>query len=383
MTNTNISQNFMEEAKRSVTLDYIFVLCAPMAVAIFNHGLVAVFNFSISLLTTLILVKLSKKILKTENPPKALQIFIIGISVSLLLPAIAPWWMTVIASAFAMGICVLPFGNLENVPFVPAAAAICFVTLCWSDKIYNYSDSGDSIGQMLLYGNSIDRNLVAVSQVLVGSVPSAMGTGCILVLLGALIFIIIRRPKDSVASICFIVSAGIIATLFPRVSTGRIISVVMELSSGMLIFGAVYFLSAQAIAPKRTLSRAIWGIASGIICMVIKYVSPLEDSTCFSFLISCAISDYFDDLPFTFREKKKIRSQEPYIEIVSVTTVVPGEVPEGISNMPVCEIDEQIDEPNTENEKVFVESLEEVISEENTLTDSEASLVMGGGDNER
>ncbi|MBQ8766790.1 MAG: RnfABCDGE type electron transport complex subunit D [Clostridia bacterium] len=384
MTDTNIPQNSIDEAKRSVTLDYILMLCVPLAVAVFNHGLTAMFNCTFSFLTCYLLVKLSKNFLKTEFPPKAPQIFIIAVSVSLLLPAASPWWMTILTSAFAIGVCVLPFGNLENAPFVPSAAAICFASLCWNDVVYNYSDVGDSLGKMLLFGNSIGKNLVAVTEALVGSVPSAMGTGCILALIGVLIFVIIRRPKDSIAPICFILSAGIISALFPRVSTGIAISVVMELSSGMLLFGAVFFLSAPTIAPKRPLSKAVWGFVGGIICMLVKYVSPLEDSTCFSFLIICAISDYFDNLPLTLNEKRRIKAQEPYIEIEPVASVVPEKILEEIPDMTIREIIEQTDEPEeTEEQSSYEsESLEAVVSEENTLTDSKAPFVMGGGDDE-
>lgn len=375
-------QNSIEESRRSVTLDCILMLCVPLAVAIFTHGFIAVFNSALSLVTCMLFTSAGKKLLHSEFPPKSSHSFIIGISVALLLPASAPWWMIILTSAFAMGVCVLPFGSPEKTPFIPSATALCFATLCWPEEIYNFSAIGDSLGKMLLYGNSIDKNLVAVLEALVGNVPSAMGTGCVLALIGVLIFLIMRRSKDSLATICFILAVGIMATLFPRVSTGRIISVIMELCSGMILFGAIFFISSPIVAPKRTVSKAVWGFASGIICMLIRYAAPFEESACFGFIIVCAISDYFDNLPLTPKEKKQIKELEPYIETESVPSVVPEEILDEIPDMFVVEIKEQTENEMEEQVSYENETLDTIISEENTVTDSKAPFIMGGDTNE-
>ena len=278
-----------------------------------------------------------------------------------------------------MGVCVLPFGNPEKSPFIPSASALCFAILCWPEEIFNYSSTGDSIGQMLLYGNSINKNLVGVLEALVGNVPSAMGTGCILALVGVLIFLIIRRPKDSLGTIFFILAVGVMASLFPRISTGRVLSVIMELSSGMIAFGAVFFISSPVFAPKRTISKVVWGFVSGIICMLIRYASPFEESACFGFVIACAISDYFDNLPLTFSEKKKIKEQDIYIETEKVTTLVPEEILDEIPDLFTVEIQEEGTEAKNELNTFESESLKDVIAEENSANINESPFTMGGG----
>lgn len=378
-------QNSIDESNRSANTDTLLMLCVPFAVAIFTHGFVAVFNSILSIVTCMLFTSIGKKVLNSEFPPKSLHSFIIGLSVTLLLPASAPWWMIILTSAFAMGVCVLPFGSPEKTPFVPSVTALCFATLCWPEEIFNYSPIGESLGKMLLYGNSINKNLVGILETLVGSVPSAMGTGCILALIGVLIFLVLRRPKDSIATICFIFAVGIMAMLFPRISTGRTISVIMELCSGMILFGAVFFISSPVIAPKRIVSKAVWGFTSGIICMLIRYVAPFEEGACFGFVIACAVSDYFDNLPLTRKEKKQIKELEPYIETESTISVVPEEILDEIPDLFTVEIPELVEESEiTTEEQVSYESesLESVISEENTVTDSEAPFIMGGDGNE-
>ncbi len=385
MLDKNMPQNSIDESKRSTSLDTLLMLCVPFAVAIFTHGFIAIFNSAISIITCLFFTSIGKKFLQSEFPPKSPHSFIIGMSISLLLPVSAPWWMTVLTASFAMGVCVLPFGSPEKTPFIPSATALCFAVLCWPEEIFNYSQLGDSLGQLLLYGNSINKNLVGVLETLVGNVPSAMGTGCILALIGVLIFLVLRRPKDGVATICFILAVGVMAALFPRISTGRTISVIMELCSGMILFGAIFFMSSDIIAPKRTISKAVWGFASGIICMIIRYVAPFEESACFGFVIACAVSDYFDNLPLTRKEKKQIKDLEPYTETENVPSVVPEEVLNEIPDLFTVEIPELTEEiENNTEEKISYESenLETVFSEENTVTNSEAPFIMGGDSDE-
>ncbi len=379
-------QNLTQETKRSAMTDYVFMLTVPLAVAIFTHGVFAIFNIALSVVTCAFFTMLSKKILKTEFQPKSPHSFVIGLCVALLLPASSPWWMIVLTAGFAMGVCVLPFGVPDNAPFIPSVAALCFATLCWPQEIYSYSKIGNSLGEMLLYGNSIDDNVVAVLEALVGNVPSALGTGCILALLGSLLFLVTRRPKDSIPVFTFILAVCLMAIIFPRVATGRVISVVMELCSGMIFFGAIFFMSIPSFAPQRLLPKFLWGFAGGIICMLIRYVSPLEEGACFGFLIICAISDWFDKLPLTRKEKKAIKDLEPFTDTVAETvTVVPDEILDEIPDIYEGNAVQQKEEVEEIKEDTLVpesESLDAVISEENTVTEQESPFITGGDGNE-
>ncbi len=386
MTETNMPQNIIKEPTRSVMTDYVYMLSVPLAVAIFTNGFSAVVTAAISVITCALLTFIGRELLKIEFTPKSAHSFVIGVSVAMLLPAASPWWMTVLTAAFAMGVCVLPFGIPENSPFSPPVAAICFATLCWPEYIYNYSETGSSLGEMLLYGNSIDRNIVAILEALVGNVPSAMGTGCILALVGTLIFLVIRRPKDSIPVFSFLLTVVLIAIIFPRVSTGRLISVIMELCSGMIFFGAIFVMSVPEFSPKRIPSKLVWGIAGGIICMLIRYVSPLQESACFGFLIICAISDSFDKLPLTHKEKRAIQEREPFTEIATDNvTVVPDEILSEIPDMTVEEIamqEEKFEVTITDIPIMELDNLDTVISTENTVSEQISPFISGGDGNE-
>ena len=319
------SKEFLET--RSISADYALMLSAPCTVAVYRYGAKALFLIILSVAVCAFCRKLGGLLLRVEAPLRDFSTVVTGAIIALLLPASADVPMVLCAGIFAVVVCILPFGTARNAVFSPAAAAICFLSVCWGDKMFSYPAlgaddyfaavrEGTSITKMLIQNNSIGRNPAMLLEVLTGDVPSAIGAGCTLALLGALIYLIIRRPKNSVASLCFLLSASLMALVFPRVSTGRLISLVMELCGGMLLFSAIFFVSNPFIMPKRLLSRAIWGFAGGIICMLVRYVSSWEEAVCFGILIMAATAGFFDSLPLTPREKKRIAESEPYVEIV-------------------------------------------------------------------
>lgn len=377
LNNTNIPQNLTEDKKHSVTVDYALMLCAPLFVSFFIHGVSAIRNVAISVLTCALCSFFGKKLIKTETSIKDLSGIVLGIMVALLLPAHTPWWTIVLTAAFSVVACVLPFGTFDKAPFAPAVAAFCFASLCWPDIIFDFSSNGTSLAKMLTYGNAIDGNSVAIMEILIGNVPSALGTGCIIALFGSLAFLLIRHPKDTIPLFTFILAVFIMAFLFPRTSSGRIISVIMEFCSGMLFFSAVFFISSPNNMPEKFWGKFAWGLTSGIICMLIRYVSSFEESIGFGILISCSISDYFDKLPYTKKEKMQITANEPYTEI-EIPTVVPEEI---LNEIPDFSQDEVVifTEEKSVNE---TETLEELISAENSLLQQDPPFFIGGDSNE-
>ena len=112
------SQEFLQT--RKIMKDYVIMLSVPVIAAVFNYGLTAAFLILLSVITCFICKKAGEKILKTDFPSRDYSSIVIGISVALLLPATAPWWMVVFTTAFAYFVCVMPFGSSDNSPFIPA-----------------------------------------------------------------------------------------------------------------------------------------------------------------------------------------------------------------------------------------------------------------------
>ncbi len=344
---------------RKIMLSYLCVLLALVFTAIYSYGARALYVVIISVATTWVTKKICEKLYKSEYPGGDFSGVVTGLMIALLLPSTVPYYVPFFASVFAVIVCMLPFGTAKNSPFVPAAASLAFSIICFNDKVFDYPNViegavGSSLTSLLSAGTAVRINSATAFEMLTGQMPSAMGTGFVIVLLGALVFLLIRYPKNVLPSLMFLVSSAIFALVFPRVSTGALTSIAMEMCGGFLLFSAVFFMSYPSVRPTRTVSALLWGFVSGIVCMAFRYFGKFEDSVIFGILIMNGTASLFDELPLTRFEKKKIEDTIPYEEISEPETIVPEEILNAIPDI----------------------SEEEILSQD----ESEASPDLNGGD---
>lgn len=290
----------------------VFLLCASF----FQNGTVAVLNAAVCVFSACVSEYLSFRfILKKEKPLSDLNAVLLGFLVALLLPACVPPFVGASACAFAVLVCKLPFGSAKNAPFVPAAAAICFVSLCFPEYVFSYPASsemskvifssspdfvkGESLLEMLSLGTGLRPNAFSLTALLSGAYPASSGTSCILLLVAAAVFIGIRRPKQLVPFAGFILSCAAFAFFFPRIGSGRIISVITELCAGSLFFTALFLINDPITSPKKSFHAFIYGAAAGIICMLLRTFFKNIDAGCLAVMFSNAFLTVFEN-----REKK-------------------------------------------------------------------------------
>ncbi len=306
-------QKIRQENKqvREYTVDLLIMLSATTIMAVFHYGFRSLLMVIVSILTA-VLCESSVDLIRKRNPHRIgdLSAIFTGAAIALMLPASAPMWLAPIGSVFAIAVAKLPFGNVRTSPFVPAAAGFAFLSLSYRDLVFTYPSirfdmsgivtggegfvSGVSIANMLSQKTSIGTGIINMMDLFVGRVPGPMGTSCLFIMIGLFLYMLIRRPAEWITSAGFLAACSILAVLFPRVITGRSISLVMEISSGMLFFAAIFFISDPVTSPKNQMSRVIYGFAGGILTMVFRYFGAFEEGVCFAILIMNALSSYFD-----------------------------------------------------------------------------------------
>lgn len=261
--------------------------------------------------------------LSLKKPLSQLGAVSTGLLIALLLPSSAPLYVGASAACFASLVCKLPFGSEKNSPFSPVAAAVCFVSLCFSQYVFSYpaqtehstvvfSDSpdfiaGTSLLDMLDKSAGLRLNTFSVTALLSGSYPGAAGTGFILVLLAVALFLALRRPEELLVSGGFLIAYAVFAFLFPRISAGRLISVVMELCAGSLIFVALLVANSSPTVPYGTAKKLIYGATIGVVCMLLRRFFKSIDAPCLAVMIVSAVAPVFLNRSKKARKKEKGR----------------------------------------------------------------------------
>ena len=314
------------------SVDMLVITCALLLAGSYLNGANAIRLALWSVVTAVICEDIGCRIMKrTDKKACKLYAAVTGLAIALMLPASAPAYIAAVASLFAVVAVLIPFGSARKVPFVPAAAGICFVTVCFPEAVFAYPAvnigeasplfgsegfvGGESFAKMLTYGKSVILNPLEHISVLVGKNPGPTGTTCMLVLMGAAVYVLLKRKEDFIVSISFFASCALFAALFPRVNSGVYTSVVMELSSGMLVFAGLVLLPNPFTSPATNGGKAAYGVFAGILCMLLRRYGIYEEPVCFAVLImnaaSPAAGDYFAIFTDSLKEKGIIKKKTP------------------------------------------------------------------------
>lgn len=282
-------------AQRSLSLDLLAMLILPIVSSWYFYGTGALRLIFISVIVCVLCELLGRRILKQPSTVTDLSAVTTGIILALMLPANAPLWIPVIGGIFAIAAAKLPFGSVGKLPFSPAAASFSFLTICFPDIIFNYprisafsaalsSTSSSSLTSLLARNASISLGSVKTIDIIIGNFPGPMGAGCIMILAGSAIYMLIRRPKLFITVAGFIPGAALAAICFPR--TGNLLtSLVLELCAGYIIFAALFLITEAGTQPEKNLSRLLYGFTAGLACMLMRRFGAFEECSCFAVLI--------------------------------------------------------------------------------------------------
>jgi|GEM_PF-922738 len=390
---------------RSFMMDMIIMLIAVAVVAVYTYGIRALWSIILSVVAAVLTEVVAYIVFMKKNPTRIADLSAIftGLAVALALPSSAPFWLAPAGAIFAIAVAKIPFGDTTTTPFVPAAVGIAFVTLSYPSLTFAYPNlaigkltevstsesfvSGTSLAQMLAQSKSIGTNILNVLDVFVGRVPGPMGASCLILMIGTFLYLVIRRQNGALVTFSFILTCAVIAFLFPRIMTGRMYSVLMELGAGLLFYCAVFFLSDPATSPRTNSGRILYGVAAGILTMILRRVGTYEESVIFVVLIMNALSSIFDNLAddiFAIISKSG-KFNLPGKKKLALETGVEDETSNEEENQSPADVEIAEDTPSEEVEtptEVESEPSEDVSKDDDISKEVEALLASIIGDDE-
>lgn len=281
--------------------DVILALIPLYVIAFFYYGWRPVKNAIISVAFCMLFDYICIKILKIKLNKTFISNVITGMIITLLMPASAPSWIFVAAAAFASIVVKAPFGSFAGNLFNPAASAFCFCTLCWPNVVFSYPAPLTSLPvfSAVEFVPSVSPASVLKTggapyidwmELLLGNFPGPVGAVCSLVIVMCGLYLISRKTINWKLPLSIIATVAVFAFVFPRISTGRVDSVVFELLSGTLVFGAIFVATDPVTSPKKNTAIIIYGIGIGLCTMLLRYFGAFELGFPFAILFMNAAS---------------------------------------------------------------------------------------------
>ncbi|MEM1485409.1 RnfABCDGE type electron transport complex subunit D [Oscillospiraceae bacterium PP1C4] len=294
-----------QESTRTLMSDVILLLLVLCAPAYLFYGPRPLVICGVSVATAVI-----ADIICTLVRGKRINIFdyspiVTGLIIALTMPATISYRVIIAAVLFSIIVVKHPFGGVGNNLFNPAAAGFSFAAICWPEQVFMYPQPFEAIPAFGEVSVKLFQNPAFVlklggiptndiSEMIFGKYPGPMGATNILVILACLGYLLFRRTISWHLSVSFLASCASVAFLFPRVGTNGVQSVLFEMMSGILLFGAVFVVTDPATSPKRASSLAVYGIFAGVVTMLFRYLGGFEESMPFAVLFSNAFVPVID-----------------------------------------------------------------------------------------
>lgn len=292
------------------------MLIAPCILSVIYYGSRAVAVIAVSALSAVLCDFAANFMLKRSFLLRDPSNIFVGLAIAVMMPAGVPLYVPAIASAAGVLTAKIPFGSSLRAPFVPAAAGFAIASVCFKEQVFTYTQNtedklfgANSLASMLAQGTPVRINIGNVFDVISGNISGPMGTGCGILMVVCCGYLFVRRRSALLATAGFIGACAVFAMISPRVSAPLLVSVVLELSAGSLLFGAVFLVTDHATLPKGGVMKVIYGAVCGTICMFMRKVGIYEETVCFAVLMANGISPVLEsavkNLPSLSKSKKK------------------------------------------------------------------------------
>lgn len=308
----------MENKKNdfSVSLDMLIALLIPSAISVYVYGVRASVMIIGSVLVCVVTDLICFKLRGISASKDDISAVVTGIVVSLMMSAAAPYYAVVFADLFAIILCKHAFGGNENSIFNGAAAGFLFTALCFPTKMLSYprygtrlSLSADVITNTTLF-QSMSKSVILADgavntstvELLIGKFNGPMGTGFVIFFLISAVFLMLRR---SISAIAFFSEFAVIFVGTLICCDYDLKYTLSVLCGGMIVFGMVFLSCDYRTIPKTKLSRLIFGIITGLLTLIFRFYSEVENPIVYAVIIAAPFGIELDRKILSLKNNKK------------------------------------------------------------------------------
>ena len=250
---------------------------------IYQFGFGAALLVAVCIASCVIFELLFDLIMKKPSTIGDLSAVVTGLLLALNLPPDAAWWMGVIGSAFAIIVVKMLFGGLGQNFMNPALAGRCFLIICFTARMTNFTYDGITAATPLQIIR--DGGYVDLSDMFIGRIPGTIGEVSTLALLIGAVFLIITGVIDFRIPCAYLVSFIIFMGLFAG-NGWNITYLAAQLCGGGLMLGAFFMATDYVTSPITKTGRIIFGISCGLLTGLFRVFSSSAEGVSYAIIIS-------------------------------------------------------------------------------------------------
>jgi electron transport complex protein RnfD len=216
-----------------------------------------------------------------------------GLLIALLLPTSTPIYALLLAVFIGVYVAKLVFGGYGYYIFNPALVGVLFVNISFASVI-TYGDTPLLQLKAALEGATLNFNLL---DLLVGNYAAvAIGSTSIIVLTGLFIYLLITRVVDYRISGTFIGTIVVMSLIIGYISfgAGTISYTLVNLMTGLTMFGAVFLVSESVTSPTSREAKLIYAVVVAIMTMLVRVIGAEPEGVVFAVLLGNMITPFLN-----------------------------------------------------------------------------------------
>lgn len=327
------------ESIQSIGLSRLIGAGVLVLPALFVYGLRALLMAGAGVLGAVAVEALWRYIQRTEQTIGDLSAVYTGIMCALLLPAAAPLWLPLLAGIFAAGVVKLPFGGLGRSPFSAEAGGYCFAAMVGAHLAGRYNsallsaeqqkifealpgrvfvhsegtlpiladvvclpDVSDMLSTQMQLRVGMDPGLNLWGLLFTGGVgPMGSAVGC-LALVSA-VWLLLRRAFAWQSAAVYALTLAALSLIAPWKGVEFAMMPAYELLSGCGLLCAVFLAGDILTAPHTGSGRALYGLAAGVLTVILRRAGSTEGGEVFALLLMNAAASPLDHFVFWCRAR--------------------------------------------------------------------------------
>lgn len=309
-----------EQSTQSIMLDVIIALLPLIGWGVYAFGSRALLVVCVSVISCVLSEYIYRKLTHKSNSINDLSAVITGIILALTLPVTVPIWITVIGGVFAIVIVKQLFGGLGKNVVNPALAARVFLFTAFPQQLTTFTGFKDRYSLFVNYDvvtspTPLTQEMASKPSILdlfIGNHNGSIGEISELLLLVGFAYLLYRKVITWHIPVSFIGSVALITFIFPQAGANNIDFMIAQLTTGSLVFGAVYMATDYVTSPVTSKGRLIYGTGCGLITVFIRYFGGYPEGVSFAILIMNLLVWYIDMFtkPKVFGGGKNVKSKQ-------------------------------------------------------------------------
>ena len=297
---------FWHDGSSITTKSYHIMLAALPAVlfGIFQYGVPALRVVALSVSSAILWELLLNKAMKRPVTIGDGNAAVIGLMLSMLLPATTPWWALLVGTFVAIVIGKQIYGGIGCNPLNPSLVAFAIMMLSWKGlfdldaALVNY-DLGfymlDPLTNAKAFGPESLKHFSLKGLLLgqqVGGIGSTFGLGLII---GG-IYLILRGYIRWEISLAFLISLFVTALCFHLANPEKYAEPFFHLFTGYTLIGAFFLATEDSSSPVNFVPMLIYGALGGVLTVLVRNIGAFVDGVVFAILISNIANPLLDKI---------------------------------------------------------------------------------------